>query len=59
MKNFFPGTGKIEDNGSGLGSYFKVNVPLEEGCLDDTYDYIFKNIFERILATFRPDVIFV
>lgn len=48
LKNFFPGTGTLEDNGKGLGTYFKVNVPLEEGCTDESYDFIFSNIFDRI-----------
>ena len=27
---FFPGTGKLDDNGAGLGKHFCLNVPLQD-----------------------------
>ncbi|KAH9989751.1 hypothetical protein BJV77DRAFT_1015752 [Russula vinacea] len=42
--DFFPGTGKLDDNGAGLGKYFCLNVPLQDGIDDDMYLTVFKTI---------------
>jgi len=55
--DFFPGTGKLDDNGSGLGKYFSLNVPLRDGIDDDMYLTIFKTVIEDSVTAFRPSAI--
>lgn len=52
--DFFPGTGKLEDNGMGLGKYFSLNVPLRDGIDDEMYLTIFKTVIEDTVTAFRP-----
>ena len=57
---FYPGTGGVEEVGSGRGRGMTVNVPLNAGHGDEE----FVQIFERILANpvareFRPGLILV
>ncbi|KAJ3844980.1 hypothetical protein EV361DRAFT_49205 [Lentinula raphanica] len=55
--DFFPGTGKLDDNGYGAGKNFALNVPLLDGIDDDMYLTIFKTIIEDTVASFRPSAI--
>jgi hypothetical protein len=52
--DFFPGTGKLDDNGASLGKHFCLNVPLQDGIDDDMYLTIFKTVIEDTVTTFRP-----
>ncbi|KAJ8463540.1 hypothetical protein ONZ45_g17543 [Pleurotus djamor] len=55
--DFFPGTGKLDDNGHGPGKYFCVNVPLQDGIDDDMYLTVFKTVIEDVVTSFRPAAI--
>lgn len=55
--DFFPGTGKLEDNGGGLGKHFCLNVPLQDGIDDDSYLAVFKTVIGDTVSSFRPSVI--
>ncbi|KAI0355088.1 hypothetical protein OH77DRAFT_1480422 [Trametes cingulata] len=55
--DFFPGTGKLDDNGTGLGKHFCLNVPLKDGIDDDMYLTIFKTVIEDTVTAFRPTAI--
>ena len=52
--DFFPGTGKLDDNGSGLGKYFCLNVPLQDGIDDDMYLTVFKTVIGDTVTHFQP-----
>jgi len=52
--DFFPGTGKLDDNGASLGKHFCLNVPLQDGIDDDMYLTIFKTVIEDTVTAFRP-----
>ena len=52
--DFFPGTGKLDDNGSGSGKHFCLNVPLLDGIDDDMYLTIFKTVIDDTVTAFRP-----
>nr|GAT54437.1 predicted protein [Mycena chlorophos] len=52
--DFFPGTGKLEDNGCGLGKYFSLNVPLQDGIDDEMYLNVFKSVIGDTIEAFRP-----
>ncbi|KAI0345000.1 hypothetical protein BDW22DRAFT_1353821 [Trametopsis cervina] len=55
--DFFPGTGKLDDNGAGLGKHFCLNVPLQDGIDDDMYLTTFKTVVDDTVTAFRPAAI--
>jgi hypothetical protein len=55
--DFFPGTGKIDDNGGDLGKHFCLNVPLQDGIDDESYITLFKAVMEPTITSFRPTAI--
>ena len=55
--DFFPGTGKVDDNGAGLGKHFCLNVPLQDGIDDDMYLTLFKQVIDDTVTAFRPTAI--
>ena len=55
--DFFPGTGKLDDNGAGLGKHFCLNVPLQDGIDDEMYLTIFKTVVDDTVTSFRPSSI--
>jgi hypothetical protein len=55
--DFFPGTGKLHDNGMGVGKHFALNVPLLDGITDDLYVNLFKQVVEATVTAFRPAAI--
>ena len=53
--DFFPGTGKLDDNGGGtLGKHFCLNVPLQDGIDDESYLSIFRTVIGDTIDTFQP-----
>lgn len=52
--DFFPGTGKLDDNGAGLGKHFSLNVPLQDGIDDEMYVTVFKTVIDDTVTAFRP-----
>mmetsp|Transcript_13112 Transcript_13112/g.28756 ORF Transcript_13112/g.28756 Transcript_13112/m.28756 type:complete len:451 (+) Transcript_13112:82-1434(+) len=55
--DFFPGTGDIKDIGSKSGKYYSVNVPLQEGIDDSSYETVFKPVLDKIMEMYRPTAI--
>lgn len=55
--DFFPGTGHVLDVGFEEGKYHAVNIPLNEGIDDISFEHIFKPVIDRILDTFNPSAI--
>lgn len=49
--DFFPGTGALHDKGEGRGKGYAVNVPLNDGCSDDT----FAKVFDKVRPSFLAD----
>lgn len=56
-KDFFPGTGHINDIGADEGIYHSVNFPLNEGIDDITYEHIFVPVINQIFESFRPSAV--
>jgi len=52
--DFFPGTGRLHDNGNGIGKHFCLNIPLEDGIDDDSYVTLFKTVIDDTVTSFRP-----
>ncbi|MBS7643304.1 hypothetical protein KEJ26_01780 [Candidatus Bathyarchaeota archaeon] len=56
-RTIYPGTGFINQIGSGLGEGYKVNIPLPPGTSDQTYLYAVNEIFTPLAEEFKPDII--
>lgn len=56
---FYPGTGGLDETGSGKGLGLTVNVPLSAGAGDETYAAGFESALDGLLGRFRPDLILV
>lgn len=52
--DFFPGTGHICDIGARAGKYYTVNVPLQEGIDDRSYETVFKPVISKVMEMYRP-----
>ncbi|MDH4267633.1 MAG: histone deacetylase [Deltaproteobacteria bacterium] len=56
---YYPGTGSINEVGSGSGKGFTVNVPLHGGPGDAEYMKVFEEILEPIALEYKPEIVFV
>ncbi|KAL0343208.1 UNVERIFIED_CONTAM: Histone deacetylase 19 [Sesamum angustifolium] len=55
--DYFPGTGDIRDIGFGKGTYYALNVPLDDGIDDESYQSLFKPIISKVMEVFRPGAV--
>ncbi|KAJ1388380.1 Ureohydrolase domain superfamily [Sesbania bispinosa] len=55
--DYFPGTGDIRDIGYGKGKYYSLNVPLDDGIDDQSYQSLFKPIMGKVMEIFRPGAV--
>lgn len=55
--DFFPGTGDIKDVGAKEGKYYSVNVPLQEGIDDSSYETVFKPVMDKVMEMYRPTAV--
>jgi len=55
----YPGTGRIEETGTGDGAGTTINVPLPSGCGDEEYLRAYNEVCAPLLRRFRPQMIFV
>jgi acetoin utilization deacetylase AcuC-like enzyme len=56
---FYPGTGSVNETGSGEGRGTTLNVPLPAGCGDDEYLKVFEQIIIPAARRFKPQLILV
>lgn len=56
---FYPGSGRIEEVGTGLAEGTTVNVPLPAWCGDEEYLRVFNEILVPVAMRFRPNLILV
>lgn len=56
---FYPGTGRIDEIGSGTGEGTTINVPLPAGCGDSEYLIAFEQIVVPAVRRFNPQLIMV
>ena len=59
QKDFFPHTGLIEETGSGEGTGFTINAPLERNSGIADYALVFSEIFTPALQRFHPDIVMI
>lgn len=56
---FYPGTGNMDETGSGEAKGTKVNIPLPAGCGDTEYLKVYDEIIIPIVSCFKPEIIMV
>ena len=56
---FYPGTGSLDEVGSGDGRGWTINIPLPGGCGDSEYLWLFEQTVEPAVAAHQPDLILV
>ena len=55
----YPGTGAVDDIGTGGGRGFTINAPLPAGSGDADYLHVFDRVFLPFLAAYSPDLLIV
>jgi acetoin utilization protein AcuC len=53
----FPGTGFVEEMGTGEGEGYAVNVSFLPGTTDDIYEEAFDEIVPPLIESYNPDII--
>ncbi len=56
-KHLFPGTGRVEEIGEGLGKGFTVNLPFPPGTYDAVYMKAFREVVLPLIHADNPDVL--
>ncbi len=56
---YYPGTGALQDVGSGEGEGYTINVPLSLGMGDVEFRAIFRQILAPVASQYAPDLILV
>lgn len=55
---FFPGTGDLNEVGTGQGKFYSINVPLDDGIDDASYlEDLFKPIMTKVMEVYQPGAI--
>jgi histone deacetylase 1/2 len=55
--DYFPGTGDVRDIGHAKGKYYSLNVPLDDGIDDESYQSLFKPIMAKVMEVYRPGAV--
>lgn len=56
-RTLFPGTGAVDEGGTGDGAGLKANLPLAPGASDRTFLDLFSRVVPVLLREFRPELI--
>lgn len=59
MFPYYPGSGDLQELGSGNGEGYTVNVPLSGGVNDEAYAAIFNDLLAPIARQYKPEMIMV
>ncbi|NTV12873.1 MAG: histone deacetylase [Desulfobulbaceae bacterium] len=59
MYPYYPGSGALQELGSGRGEGYNVNVPLSGGMNDLAYATIFNEVLAPIARQYQPEMIMV
>ncbi|HNS83600.1 MAG TPA: histone deacetylase [Methanolinea sp.] len=54
---FYPGSGAVEETGSGKGAGFTANMPVPAGTGDESYHFLFDTVIATLAEEFSPDLI--
>ena len=53
----FPGTGHVEEIGTGSAAGYSVNLPFHPYTEDETYLWVFREVVPPLIEAFKPDVL--
>ena len=56
---FYPGTGRTQEIGTGIGQGFTLNCPMSQGAGDFDYQTVFTDLVLPRVHEFQPDVILI
>jgi acetoin utilization deacetylase AcuC-like enzyme len=56
---YYPGTGAASEIGSGAGTGFTINLPLEAGGTDADYELVYSRVAMPALRQFKPELILI
>jgi acetoin utilization protein AcuC len=56
-RTLFPGTGFIQERGSGAGEGFCANLPLPPGCDGENYRRAFTSVVLPLIEKFKPEIL--
>ena len=56
---YFPGTGSLDETGSGPGKGYTINLPLPGGQDDQAYARIFNELLTPLARAYKPELILV
>jgi len=59
QQGIYPGTGYLDERGTGPGEGFTVNLPLPAGAGDEAFGRIADEIIAPLAARFHPDLLLV
>jgi acetoin utilization deacetylase AcuC-like enzyme len=55
----YPGTGELDERGTGAGDGTTCNVPLDAGAGDAEYEHVVDELIAPLLVAFDPDLLLV
>ncbi|MBU8905212.1 acetoin utilization protein AcuC [Desertibacillus haloalkaliphilus] len=53
----FPGTGHVNEKGSGKGFGFSINIPVDAFTEDESFLEVYKTSVREVIEFFKPDVL--
>jgi acetoin utilization deacetylase AcuC-like enzyme len=56
---YYPGTGAADETGTGAGTGFTINVPMDAGSTDADYESVYASVVVPALERFKPEAILV
>jgi acetoin utilization deacetylase AcuC-like enzyme len=56
---FYPGSGAVDEVGTGDGTGFTVNLPLPQGMGDADYARVYRGVVEPVARSFAPELVLV
>lgn len=59
QQGIYPGTGAIDETGTGRGVGFNVNLPVPAGAGDEAFERLTAEVIEPLAARFRPNLVLV
>jgi acetoin utilization deacetylase AcuC-like enzyme len=56
---YYPGTGAANERGTGAGSGFTVNLPMDAGATDGDYELVYERVALPVLRQFDPELVLI
>jgi acetoin utilization protein AcuC len=56
-ESLYPGSGFAGEIGSGAGTGYNVNIPVQAGTDDEVYLFAFESVAPPLVESFKPDIV--